>query len=122
MNDPAAIQKNIDARKKAEEAIEELELFIDSSISEERFWELIAEDAAAKAGRVLLVDGPGMKAMTYEQAIAFEKEIVPDNFKQHRGRRVRDVPHQYWLKITETVFNRKLARYLASTRFQELQG
>lgn len=83
--------------------------------NQERFWLLVAAEAAARIGKAIVDDGPLNSAMTEEQAVAFEREII--RFGMHQGKTVGEVSPDYWLGITETPFNKRLTKYLRSPYF-----
>jgi hypothetical protein len=91
-------------------------------VDPERFWELLATEAAERIGMVLAADGPKSKReqMSYQEAVEFEKTVIP--WGAQAGRKVAEVEPRYFLAVTEGRFPRDLQRYLKSTRFLERQA
>lgn len=119
-NSPGQVKANIAARQASDAlltfAADVLREYDDAD--ELRFWELVAEAAAAKTGKVLAADGPKAEPMSDDEAAKFEASAVP--WGQYAGRKVRDVPAEYWLTVTEGHFRRQLGRYLSSARWRRL--
>lgn len=88
---------------------------------EDRFWEILAEEAAARIGKVLAEDGPGGRPMSEPEAVAFEHSLVPPGYR-YAGTEVGLVPVDYWVALTESEFRKQLIRYLRSRHFRRQQG
>jgi hypothetical protein len=118
---PAHVEANVKARKAVREIIDDCVPCLIAGVAEDRFWELLATEAAAHLGMVLVPDTLAARnaGMSDEDAMKFEKVKVP--WGAHAGREVREVEPRYWLAITEGEFQRRLAAYLRSRRFQERQ-
>ncbi len=119
--DEATITANRDARTAAFEVLsfapDMLKSFPKASI--ERFWEVLAAEAAGHIGKAIVEDGPQARTMTDDEAVAFEKELIP--YGKYAGHSVGSVESRYWLAITETDFTKKLTRYLRSPYFHRNQ-
>lgn len=113
------IQLNIAARKNAEEAIEALGGYT-VGVNEERFWECLAIQAAARVGKVLTDEGPFRYPMTDEEARHWERTAIPRG--QYRGRRVGEVPPDYWGALADDVFSKNLRRYVQSDHYRRKVG
>jgi hypothetical protein len=113
------ILRNVQSRKAAESFLE-LAADVPESVNE-RFWETLAVAASQRVGLAVYRPCPieARGPMADEEAIAFERTIVP--MGKYQGERVGDVPHAYWLYITESDFNRQLVRYIKSDYFQRRQ-
>lgn len=118
--------KQIEANIKARAALQELLEFVPDVLrgyagaSEDRFWELLAIEAASRVGKVLAEDGPVRGPMTEAEALMFEKEMVPRSYWP-AGRVVGEVEPWQWIKVTEDVFSKALRRYLGSAHFRRRQ-
>ena len=82
------------------------------------FWKRLAEELAAKQGLRLSQTPSAVDPMDYNEALAFENVALPWATEM----RVRDLGADYLDKVTNSPFNRKLRRYVASARFQQVQG
>jgi hypothetical protein len=119
MSEQEQILRNINSRKRAEFIVslaEEMVTEEGPDVVPERYWEVIATLAAKKIGRQLQEKAWAQPPMTMAEAVEFEKEVVP--FGVHSGKRVREVPLDYWVAITKSKFNDKLVRYMRSDHFQ----
>lgn len=86
----------------------------------ERVLERLAALAAAEIGMVVKPDAPDPREpFCYNAALDFELTVVP--FGKYEGLTVADVPPSYWASFTESEFNKRLRRYLLSTRYLERQ-
>jgi hypothetical protein len=120
VNEARTLERNVRARNAVNELLTWVPTVVTPEI-EDRFWEVLAEYAAARCACVLTPDTPPpADAMSMEQALAFERRTIP--FGIHAGERVGSVPPRYWLNITEGDFQKELRRYLQSRRFLELQA
>lgn len=118
------IRASIRAREAAEELLTLVPDVLQNGACELRFWEVLSSMAAARAGRVLIMDGPNpsmpFPPMGDDEARDFEGETIP--YGKHAGAEVGDVHPEYWIKVTESEFNKKLIRYMRSVRFHERQS
>lgn len=107
------VQANIDARRAAEELADL------AGEQPPRFWEVLAEIAAAKLPpKPVPVDR--YPAMTEQEASRFEGEVMP--YGINRGMTVGEVGCSYLLFLTEgDEFSKKLRRYVKSKRFSDRQ-
>lgn len=87
-----------------------------------RFWELLYVRFAEKAGKA--EDQQQRKAfrMSDAESKAFDSVTVP--WGQFKGKRVADVPLDYWIHVTEApdAFKEEVKRYLRSGRIQHELG
>lgn len=111
------IEENIKARATAQPIIKAAMEAVKSvkGISENRFWEVLAELAASKCGREVVVPDAA-SVMTYDEALEFEGTTVP--YGIHAGQLVRDVPAHYWAHITGSEWSKGLDKYVKSARFR----
>ncbi len=87
------------------------------------FWAAIAEDAAARIGKVLQDDGPRAAPMTDQEARRFEQNQIP--YGKFAGSSVYDVAHadeRYLDMLVNSEFQRELRRYLASPYYRIPRG
>lgn len=119
--DQATLEGNKKAREAVREILDDCVPCVIDGVHTERFWELLAGEAAAKVDKVLVDDVPRDKrhTMSYHEAVEFERTIVP--YGAQAGLKVGEVLPRYFLAITEGEFPKKLAMYLKSTRFLERQ-
>lgn len=113
------IKANIAAR----EAVTELLTYVPDVLlykkaDEERFWQVLAEEIAARIGKVLVDDGPTFR-MGEKEAEHFEKDVFP--YGAHKGKPVGEVDISYILLLTEGDFTRRLIRYVRSQVFADRQ-
>lgn len=113
-----SVETNIAARRLADELLSLVPaLLADNDEHAQRFWELIVRHASRQLPKKPLSQNA---PMSHEEAMAFEGEGMM--FGVHLGERIGDINSNYWLAITESYFNKRLARYLKSRRFAERQG
>lgn len=113
------IKANIAAR----EAVTELMTFVPDVLlykhaDEERFWEVLASEVAARLGKVLVDDGPAFR-MNEKEAERFEQQVLP--WGKYKGEKVGEVDLSYVLLLTEGDFTRQLIRYARSQTFADRQ-
>ena len=103
-----------------EDVLDFFEDIAGKEIDDLRFFELLAEFAVKKRGwKIVTGDEVHVVPMPFNEAFSFEETVV--SFGVHKGKTVGEIPPEYWTAITESGFNKKLARYLASRRFQQRQ-
>lgn len=121
------MDKNLSANVNARKAVWEFFTFAKDAmkttaererckIDEDRFWERVAEEAAAKVGKRLVPDSsePEMDQAT---AMAFEQTVLEHG--KWKGLKVNEVAPRHWLCVFESPFNRLMGRYIRSRRFQQ---
>lgn len=122
MDQKDRLAANVAARKALKEIVELIEGTI-PEVGHCRFWELLANEAADRAGMQMVpataAQAQRLAGMDYEQALQFEKTVVQHGV--HKGKAVRDIAPSYWVTVTESGFNRNLQQYMRSTRFLERQ-
>ncbi len=117
--DAETIKNNIAARKAAEEFIGSTAI-IGISGDPIRFWEVVAQLAAARAGLTLASDKDLQRpAMSDEEAEKFRFRQIQHG--KHAGRLVNDVDDDYWILLVESEFQTELARYVRSRYFKRRQ-
>lgn len=115
------IAGNVTARKVFLETLELAKCELtERSGSEARFWELMANEAAACAGFLLVPDCPKNRPMTDEEAKRFEQREVP--FGVYAGTPVVDVDVEYWEFVKKSDFSVALDRYLRSSHYRGRVG
>lgn len=110
-----SLEKNVAARKAAEEAFAKLKGGLNGKLSHEHFWRVMTELCAASCGMALVVEGHS-DVMEYDEAVAFEKSYVPRG--RHAGKQVRDISTKEITRAVYDPFSVRLRRYAASARFQ----
>lgn len=115
--------EKIRANVAARDAFNELMTFLQDVLKykpaeEERVLRIMAEECAAKLGKVLVDDGPTFR-MSEKESEHFEQEIVP--YGTFKGKKVGELPLSYIFIITEGTFTRQLLRYVRSKRFLDRQ-
>lgn len=119
MNKPKDLRRNVRCRQAV---MELLSLAPDLAVppqDQDKFWELLAEEAAARVAKVLVEDKPMRIPMTDKEAQLFSQRTVPHGV--HKGKRIIDVDPSYWLFLTEGDFQRELVLYVRSPFFRRLQ-
>lgn len=116
-------EANIKARETAELM---MELAADAAAdvpgqSVERFWETLSRMAADRLPRrTANSHAAGPTKLCDHAAAVFGRSLVPARFRKYAGRRVDEVPLDYWVYLTEHAdeFLTTVRRYLASDRVQ----
>lgn len=113
------IERNIQARNAARDFIAEADAFAKGT-KEDRFWEHVAIEAAARAGLVVVEDVPGIKIMPDARAAEFEKQLMTGG--KFKGVMIKDVDLAYLQAIVDDKFKHDLERYLRSPYFRRRRG
>lgn len=118
--DGERIRANIRARKVAEELITMIDTMVQAdTLTEDRLYELLAEEFAARVAKQLVPDGSNVTTMTLEHAVAFEETRLP--FGTYEGDTVRNVsnddPDELFL-LHDNLWRRTLGRYIRSNHFR----
>lgn len=116
---PTQLKRNAEARKSARKLLDMANELVGPEVSEERFWEILAEEAASRIGKVVADENPALLPMTDKEAAEFELTEFP--YGAFKGDVIIEIPVTYFLSITESPYHRKLMRYLKSKAFARRQ-
>lgn len=113
------IRRNVAASNIAKELFEFVpDLVRINRTDEDRVWEALAREAAARIGKKLVDDGPRTK-MGNKEAEAFMYDTMP--YGELKGKRVGEVSAERLAYYAESDFMRKLLRYVGCDHFLERQ-
>lgn len=118
----ARIRANVLAERNAKDSIALLQNdVVDDIMTRSRFWKIVAEEAAEKAGLEVVdplekKDGP--QPMDENEAKKFEQKQIP--FGRWEGSFVYEVDPEYWCNVLDNQFSRDMRRYVMSSRFQRI--